>query len=661
MKKFLLSIFAVMLAVFSVQAQSYVKVTSAPTDWSGDYLIVYETGNVAFNGGLTTLDAVNNTIGVKITNGEIAADETTDNAIFTIAKSGGSYTIKSKSGKYIGNNSNSNALTSSTSELLNTISIEDGSPKIVGKGGSVLRYNATSGQTRFRYFKSGTYKNQKAIALYKYTEESTGPEKPAAPTFTAGGNFVGSKSVAITCATEGAKIYYTTNGDEPTAANGTEYSAPFEITKTTTVKAIAVNEGGASGVATAVYTRVAATPVIKFEGEASAFEGEVVVSIETENNAVAYYTLNGVAPSASSTVYEEPITIKANVTLKVIAIEAGEYKSDVKTQEFIMAVAGGEGENCTLSFADKAQRTDFSTSKQVWKQNGITFTNNKGNGSNVADYAAPARFYKNSEIIVEFTSPIAKIEFACNTTAYATALKNSISGASVVVNGKIVTVLLDGTSNSFAVTLSADQVRMDALTVTAVAKASAFDLNVTEAGWATLYLGYDAVIPADVACYVISEVGTESVQLEEVTGVLPANTAVIVEAAKGEYTFDVVEDNTEEIENIMLGTTMNKYITEEAYVLGVDEEGVVGLYKAEMAGGVWLNNANKAYLPASALPAEAQGAASFSFRFGEGTTAIENVEVENEVKTIFDLTGRRVEEITAPGIYIVNGKKVLVK
>ena len=656
MKKFLLSIFAVLFAFAGVQAQSYVKVTSAPTDWSGDYLIVYEAGKVAFNGGLTTLDATSNTISVSISNGEIAATQATNAAKFTITKSGNSYLVKSASGYYIGAASDANTLNASFSELLNTISWESGSPKIVGAKGAVLRYNAASNQTRFRYFKSGTYTNQKAIALYKYTEETTGPEKPAAPTFTAGGNFVGSIEVEISCATEDAKIYYTTDGKEPTE-NSKAYSAPFEITETTTVKAIAVNEGGASGVATAVYTRVAATPVIKFEGEASAVEGEVVVAIETENNAVAYYTLNGAAPSASSTVYEEPITIKANVTLKVIAIEAGEYKSDVKTQEFIMAVAGGEGEIYTLSFADKGQRTEYSTSKQVWEQNGVTLTNNKGKStSNVGDYATPARFYKNSEIIVEFTSPIAKIEFACNTTAYATALKNSISGASVVANDKIVTVLLDGTSNSFAVTLSADQVRMDALTVTAVAKASAFDLNVTEAGWATLYLGYNVIIPKDVNCYVISEVGTESVQLKEVTGVLPANTAVIVEAAKGEYTFDVVEDNTEEIESIMLGTIMNKYITEEAYVLG-KVDGVVGLYKADMAGGVWLNNANKAYLPASV----ANGAASYSFRFGEGTTAIENVEVENEIKVIYDLTGRKVEAITAPGIYIVNGVKRVVR
>ena len=50
-------------------------------------------------------------------------------------------------------------------------------------------------------------------------------------------------------------------------------------------------------------------------------------------------------------------------------------------------------------------------------------------------------------------------------------------------------------------------------------------------------------------------------------------------------------------------------------------------------------------------------------------TAIEEVKGENgevkgengEVKTIYDLTGRKVEAITAPGIYIVNGKKTLVK
>jgi hypothetical protein len=71
--------------------------------------------------------------------------------------------------------------------------------------------------------------------------------------------------------------------------------------------------------------------------------------------------------------------------------------------------------------------------------------------------------------------------------------------------------------------------------------------------------------------------------------------------------------------------------------------------------------ANKAYLM---VPAEkAQGVKSYSLRFeGEGTTGVEEVKTENgNVKAIYDLTGRRVENVTAPGIYIVGGKKVLVK
>ena len=70
----------------------------------------------------------------------------------------------------------------------------------------------------------------------------------------------------------------------------------------------------------------------------------------------------------------------------------------------------------------------------------------------------------------------------------------------------------------------------------------------------------------------------------------------------------------------------------------------------------YTENYVKVYLPKT----DGMNAPSYSFRF-PGTTDIENVEVENEVKAIYDLTGRKVDEITAPGIYIVNGKKTLVK
>ena len=125
-------------------------------------------------------------------------------------------------------------------------------------------------------------------------------------------------------------------------------------------------------------------------------------------------------------------------------------------------------EVATLSFADKANRTVFNTSQQVWEQNGIILTNNKGaSTSNVADYAKPARFYKSSQLIIECTSGnITKIEFDCNSASYATALVKSIEGQEPVANGDKVTVILDGTSKSFEVTTLSAQVRVDALTVT---------------------------------------------------------------------------------------------------------------------------------------------------------------------------------------------------
>lgn len=152
----------------------YKKITSDSELTDGQYLIVYEAGSVAFNGSLTSLDAVNNNISVTINDGTIEATDETNAASFTVNKTAG--TIQSASGYYIGNTADSNKLNSSTStEYTNTITLNaDGSVQIVGSGNSVLRYNANSGQYRFRYFKSSTYTNQKAIHLYKLTEGTAG-------------------------------------------------------------------------------------------------------------------------------------------------------------------------------------------------------------------------------------------------------------------------------------------------------------------------------------------------------------------------------------------------------------------------------------------------------------------------------------------------------
>ena len=125
--------------------------------------------------------------------------------------------------------------------------------------------------------------------------------------------------------------------------------------------------------------------------------------------------------------------------------------------------------SATISFEDKANRTVFTTEQQVWVQNGITVTNDKGaSTSNVADYGNPARFYKSSDLKIEYTSNVTTIVVNCNTEGYATALAAStITGGTAVANGKVVTITLTTPATNVVITGLSAQVRVDSISVVA--------------------------------------------------------------------------------------------------------------------------------------------------------------------------------------------------
>ena len=190
------------------------------------------------------------------------------------------------------------------------------------------------------------------------------------------------------------------------------------------------------------------------------------------------------------------------------------------------------------------------------------------------------------------------------------------------------------------------------------------DLEISVNEFASLYLPF-AVSVEGATAYAVEETNSTHAILTEKTDI-PANEGAIL-AAEGEatVTLNILSEATSDWTNNKLqGSTTDTYVEGVAYVLANGANGI-GLYKTELnkdatgAAGEshFKNNANKAYL----VVENAANVASYSFRFGEGTTGVEKVEIRNEKSEIYDLTGRKVEEITAPGIYVVNGKKLLVK
>ena len=834
------------MAVFSVQAQSYVKVTETPSDWSGDYLIVYEADGLAFNGGLEALDVASNTIAVTIADNAIEATDVVNAAKFTINASGN---ILSASGYYIGQTSNANGLKSSTSTTYtNTLSLNaDGSVNIVSAS-AYLRYNATKDQWRFRYYKSSSYSNQKAIALYKYTETTSGggeggdtedPDTPVvvapdAPTLPAACNFDDAMTVEITGIAEGATAYYSLNS-ETDWVEGTS----VEITETTTVYAKVVKDELSSDVVSATYTKNApVTPPA---------EGEVVDVLTRETTGVAnnggYSDWSG-KTATSSAVYagqsagnNDAIQLRSKNSNSGIVTTASGGKVKKIVVEWQSGTSSGRtlniyGNNAPYSAATELYSTStrgtllgtivcgtstelviegdyeyiglrsasdamYLTSVSVtWDESaGVTpvpptspnlpaGTTFKGSMLvEITGIEADATVYyttdesdpATSATHVEYTEPfeitatttvkaVALNQFGASEPATATyTLVEETEGYYMKVvaepadwSGKYLIVYEDGADayvfngkdeeNGYvSATTDGDVINanseIDAVAVTVAAMEGGYSistvggyiyktaysngmdfgdeaavantfaiseegvvvssgsgeskttlrfndasnqkrfryyktgqqpvqlykyveelplyqtLTVSEAGWATLFLGFNARIPSAVEAYTVTTVNDGWVTLTQVTGVLPVNTGVIVKATAGDYKLFNEATATADVEgNLLAGSLFNKNVDEEAYVLANDEYGV-GLYKAEMTDGTWLNNANKAYLPASAVANKA--IAFYGFEWN-GTTGVEGVVAEGaQDGAIYDITGRRVKAITAPGIYIVNGRKVV--
>jgi len=145
--------------------------------------------------------------------------------------------------------------------------------------------------------------------------------------------------VEMSCITEGATICYTTNGTDPDD-NSTEYTEPILITKTTTLKARAYNEGSEpSPVTEGKYTiqGQVSTPEFVPKPDYYWLDEDVELKCQIEDARI-YYTTDETDPDPdkSSTKYTKPILITKTTTLKARAYKEEFEPSEIAEGKFII-------------------------------------------------------------------------------------------------------------------------------------------------------------------------------------------------------------------------------------------------------------------------------------------------------------------------------------
>jgi hypothetical protein len=207
------------------------------------------------------------------------------------------------------------------------------------------------------------------------------------------GTVASGTTVTLSTTTEGASIYYTTDGTTmPTTTGGALYSDPISITADITIKAIAVKAGmNHSGVLTAVYTLTpAATPTATPPAGPVASGTTVALSTAT-TGAVIYYTTNGDDPTAESTQYSTPISVTADITIKAIAVKDGMNNSGILSSAYIVVgpfIGSYTSSGKTLIFAEKtwAVKNENGTlaKEGAYTYSGNTATLTEGSGGTAA-------------------------------------------------------------------------------------------------------------------------------------------------------------------------------------------------------------------------------------------------------------------------------------
>lgn len=514
--------------------------------------------------------------------------------------------------------------------------------------------------------------------------------------------------VSLKASIDGSKIYYTTDNTDPTTESKL-YTAPFEVTKSgTTVKALAVADGAENVTAEAAYTIKPEQPLFSEESKTfkNAFDVTLSLPESTDATSKIHYAI-GAKATAESPVYEKPINISAendgdNVILHAVVVDkygnvgtekiCTYTKSDAIVFDF---TSDWEGITATAAANNQKDGEQVVTGKELNVEGVVMTATNK-----TTEYdGTPKTYYtglytsNNSQTLrvygsVTFTAPegynLSEVTFTGSSTDKFTTVDEAYKNPT-------------WTGNAHAVTFTASSsVQVKTVTIKLVAAAgptyTPAKVNfVAHAGadyYATFSNANVVFMPKDVTISAVTVDNNNVVMWKSTDGVLgteetvniegtdvagyyiPANTGVLLNSQRGgEVTYYTVENKevaaySADLDNMLMPSVVGGEFTAESgkvyYKLAYnyyDKHEGLGFYYGADNGGAFYVKAGTAYL---AVPAGENAAKGFTLN-GEAT-GIEgvNANVEN-AKAIYNLNGQRVASMAKPGLYIVNGKKMVVR
>ena len=515
----------------------------------------------------------------------------------------------------------------------------------------------------------------------------------ATPTFDPDGSdtYTQAQNVTISCATGGATIHYTTNGNDPTESDAVYSSAVSITTSKTVLKAKAFKDGmTASAVASATYTIKPSKPTVTAAG--------AMVTITGNDGLEFYYTTDGTTtPTKSSTKYTGPFNPGADCTIKARAFDSYSNGSDVSSFTYkyfpLLPKDINSGYYVKVTDVDDLENGDailivnetnnvaLSTTQNDNNrgEEGVTISSNviknpsnktqklvivKTNESigNPATSTDVFYFYTGSGYLYAASSSknYLKTETTPSNNARAT-ISISSGNATITFTGNNTRNLIQYNSSSsifscYGSSQAAVQIYKEVPAEPSDPTTSGEETYLTTsdnmAGWRAFYSesqGY--TLDTKTKAYVATaKSGTDAVTLTTIDAV-PAGTPVILKTTDENREMTLTKGTPAAYTgtNYLKVTTGGEAI--DAYRLGYNSTDGVAFYPYAVASAP----AGVIYLE---LPA---GARVLEMNLEDGeVTAIETVKAEKANNEYYNLAGQRVANPTK-GLYIVNGRKVVVK